>query len=260
MLHVTGKPWTYPKQLTSRRNHRGMRTAGIKTPILANKQQQKQHKTSVETNYLGVAAESNGTFSDFSKSSVEGLQSTLDKLDSADEVANPKLTDTCSICADTVLLSNFVEVACCRQKLCRICVNHIIETKATQASEILAMYLSRSSGAHQCPNCETGPIEHFACSDLTGSAHNRCPKCQFSSHSINAWPKWNGKLCDSLRAYNSDGKHIDCPFCRQQAVLLSKIGISGHSFQPKRKSFKSPLSRWCTVCNQHKNQHLLGIM
>ena len=164
----------------------------------------------------------------------------------------------CSICAETVPLINFVAVSCCDQQLCQSCVNQIIETKATQASEILSMYLSSSNRVHQCPQCHTGPLEHFACSDLTGSLHNRCPKCEFSSESIKSWPEWNGELCESLRAYDdSDGKQIDCPFCRQLCMLEEIQSIC--NFQPKRKSSSSPLSNWCVTCSQHKDRHTLNV-
>jgi hypothetical protein len=203
-------------------NHNGMRAAGLPTNIMSNV---KIHRDDLK-------------------------ESTREPAD-----VTPKLmTANCSICAETVTINNFVAVSCCHQTLCQACVNHIIEAKATHASEILALYLSRT--AHQCPKCETGPIEHFACSDLTGSSHNRCPKCKFSAASINSWPKWNGRLCKSLQAYSPDGKHIDCPFCRQYCSLLIATTID-HCFQPKRKSLKSPLSSWCKHCNLHKDQHLL---
>lgn len=143
-----------------------------------------------------------------------------------DKTSDKKIMQSvCSICAETAPLNDFVKVSCCQQKLCQSCVDRIIETKATQASEFLCMYLSPTiaNRAHQCPQCHTGPIEHFACSDLTESSHNRCPKCEFSSQSIKSWPLWNGELCESLQAYDSDRKQIDCPFCRQQCSLSSML-------------------------------------
>lgn len=125
----------------------------------------------------------------------------------------------CSICTDTQPFLNFVHMRCCSQDLCKGCVDNIINTKATQASEILAMYLSRSEAntTHQCPKCACGPIEHFACANLTHSSHNRCPSCNFSSKTIREWPKWNGELCASLQAYERGGP-IDCPFCRKRCA------------------------------------------
>ena len=124
----------------------------------------------------------------------------------------------CSICTDMQPFLNFVHMRCCGQDLCKECVDNITNAKATQASEILAMYLSRSdANTHQCPKCACGPIEHFACANLTHSSHNRCPSCNFSSKTIREWPKWNGELCASLRAYERGGP-IDCPFCRKRCA------------------------------------------
>ena len=135
--------------------------------------------------------------------------------------------DDCLICAETFPLGDFCQVSCCRQKLCQTCVEKIIETKAQQASEILSFYLSRGDDSHQCPQCGCGPIEHFACSDLTESSHNRCPSCSFTSDNISAWPKWDGELCESLQAYEHGGK-IDCPFCRKKCTLFL-LGNNGSS-------------------------------
>ena len=135
--------------------------------------------------------------------------------------------DDCLICAETFPLGDFCQVSCCRQKLCQTCVEKIIETKAQQASEILSFYLSRGDDSHQCPQCGCGPIEHFACSDLTESSHNRCPSCSFASENISAWPKWDGELCESLQAYEHGGK-IDCPFCRKKCSLFL-LGNNGSS-------------------------------
>ena len=142
-------------------------------------------------------------------------------------ILSGKVFDDCVICAETVPLTDFVQVSCCGQKLCRMCVDRIIETKATQASEMLSFYLSRRHKSHQCPQCACGPIEHFACSDLTLSSHNRCPKCKFKSNRISAWPTWNGELCESLRAYEHGGK-INCPFCRKKCSL--KISFMSKRF------------------------------
>jgi len=58
-------------------------------------------------------------------------------------------------------------------------------------------------GARQCGQCSYGPIEHFACSDLTthhgerrGAAqiNNACPECGWFSKLIEDWPDWNGQV------------------------------------------------------------------
>ena len=138
-----------------------------------------------------------------------------------------KLLQECPICSESFL--NLQNLKCCGQKICSTCVDQIIQTKHTQASEILALYLSKD--AHQCPKCELGPVEHFACGDLSGSTFNRCTSCQFSSGNINAWPAWNGVLPKSLQAYPSG--QIDCPFCRNTSSLMygKKTGV----FTPRKK-------------------------
>jgi len=58
--------------------------------------------------------------------------------------------------------------------------------------------------AHQCAQCNFGPITHMACSDL--SAHhgegvgqhakvdNSCPRCHWFAEELNAWPMWDGTV------------------------------------------------------------------
>ena len=120
----------------------------------------------------------------------------------------------CPICSESFL--KLQNLNCCGQKLCSTCIDQIIQTKHTQASEILAVYLSKE--AHQCPKCELGPVEHFACGDLSGSTFNRCTSCQFSSGNINSWPAWNGVLPKSLQAYPPG--QLDCPFCRNTSFFM----------------------------------------
>ena len=69
--------------------------------------------------------------------------------------------------------------------------------------ELLAKQLQKSiPGARMCGRCNHGPIEHFACSDLTahrseGFTGNACQKCGWFARSINDWPKWDGNLPDT---------------------------------------------------------------
>jgi hypothetical protein len=138
-----------------------------------------------------------------------------------EEEAEPMMT--CQICAETKRATSIRTVSCCGQQLCSLCVERITITKQTTASEILALYLSAPFGgnhSHQCPECGTGPIEHFRCSDLTESTFNRCPSCSFSASTIQSWPPWNGKLPPSLLP-----EVWDCPFCRKTAPA-QKVGSS----------------------------------
>ena len=137
----------------------------------------------------------------------------------------------CPICSESFL--KLQNLNCCGQKLCSTCIDQIIQTKHTQASEILALYLSKE--AHQCPKCELGPVEHFACGDLSGSTFNRCTSCQFSSGNINSWPAWNGVLPKSLQAYPPG--QLDCPFCRNTSFLMDENRTT--SITPKKKQSSS---------------------
>ena len=70
--------------------------------------------------------------------------------------------------------------------------------------QLLAKQLATEMpGAVQCAECGFGPIDHFACSDL--SAHhgqqignsridNSCPKCGWFSADSADWPAWDGRL------------------------------------------------------------------
>jgi len=68
------------------------------------------------------------------------------------------------------------------------------------SQELLEQQLRQScQGARQCGKCHFGPVEHFACSDLT-SHHNQhgikncCPQCGWFADRISDWPPWNGKV------------------------------------------------------------------
>jgi len=68
------------------------------------------------------------------------------------------------------------------------------------SQEMLEQQLRQScKGARQCGKCHFGPVEHFACSDLT-SHHNQhgikncCPQCGWFAERISDWPPWNGKV------------------------------------------------------------------
>ena len=86
-----------------------------------------------------------------------------------------------------------------------------MKAHADSASEVLAKYIDT---AHQCPKCHLGPVEHFACGNLTGSGHNKCQGCGFAAKSIKGWPKWDGTLPSSLAVVPG---RFTCPFCRAEA-------------------------------------------
>jgi len=59
--------------------------------------------------------------------------------------------------------------------------------------------------AYQCPGCQFGPIDHYACGDLeahngevvgrNGAAvNNSCPNCGWFSPSIDDWEVWDGRV------------------------------------------------------------------
>lgn len=78
--------------------------------------------------------------------------------------------------------------------------NHEAETDPEVLREGL---LRLMPNAKQCLQCGTGPIDHFACSDL-GTHHgervgntqvkNECPKCRWWAWDISEWPAWDGIL------------------------------------------------------------------
>eukprot|EP01050_Picozoa_sp_SAG11_P027236 SAG11_NODE_6815_length_1242_cov_1.487314_2_plen_190_part_01 len=119
----------------------------------------------------------------------------------------------CPICAEE--RPHLRVTGCCTTAICSGCIETLVLTKADAASELVARYLDN---AHQCPQCGHGPVEHFACSDLTAHdvGFNKCPSCSFQANSIRAWPRWNGQLPDELMP--RDGC-FDCPFCRAASRL-----------------------------------------
>ena len=70
----------------------------------------------------------------------------------------------------------------------------------------------------QCGACGFGPVDHFACTDLTthhrelrepdaggggaaaAAVDNSCPRCGWFSSSVDEWPRWNGALPAELAA------------------------------------------------------------
>ena len=78
--------------------------------------------------------------------------------------------------------------------------NRLKQSAPGMSRELLARQLRDSiPGARMCGRCSHGPIEHYACSSLTTHARdayngNRCPKCDWFSADISAWPPWDGNL------------------------------------------------------------------
>ena len=71
------------------------------------------------------------------------------------------------------------------------------------SKELLAQQLRASiPGARMCGRCRFGPIEHFACADLSAHRHeaftgNACPKCGWFANKIEEWPFWDGNVPES---------------------------------------------------------------
>jgi hypothetical protein len=79
--------------------------------------------------------------------------------------------------------------------------------------QLLTEQLQRQfPNAYQCGKCGHGPIDKRACDDLSahhgqrnyngqgGTINNACPSCGWFSPHIRDWPKWNGKLPESVDA------------------------------------------------------------
>uniref|UniRef100_A0A7S3T6L3 Uncharacterized protein n=1 Tax=Strombidinopsis acuminata TaxID=141414 RepID=A0A7S3T6L3_9SPIT len=85
------------------------------------------------------------------------------------------------------------------------CVQHALTalTKDDTEAQLRRQYLGR---AYQCGSCGFGPIDHFACGDLTthhgeqvGPAadtriDNACPRCGWFAGTIGEWPTWDGTV------------------------------------------------------------------
>jgi hypothetical protein len=90
--------------------------------------------------------------------------------------------------------------------------------KEDRAKELATMWLGK---AHQCPQCSYGPVEHFACGDLSESQMNKCPQCQFEAPNIRSWPAWNGTLPQSMQVMEG---RFNCPYCRKDSAMSSAFG------------------------------------
>ena len=95
-------------------------------------------------------------------------------------------------------------------------------TRGDVAAALVAAW--GDGGAHQCPECGYGPVEHFACGDLTESRRwNRCPRrgCGYRSANISGWPTWDGTLPDHLRK-SVEGRFA-CPFFRTETTAKAAL-------------------------------------
>lgn len=122
----------------------------------------------------------------------------------------------CPICCSSK--GRLAMTSCCGQAVCYGCVKGIIVCKGSLAQELTKDFLGR---AHQCPKCSYGPVEHFACPDLTGSDVNTCPKCRYFSPTLDGWVAWDGTLPPAFRSMEG---HFPCPFCRKDSAVSSAFG------------------------------------
>ena len=108
--------------------------------------------------------------------------------------------------------------SCCSQEICYACIKTMVLCKEDRAKELATTWLGK---AHQCPQCSYGPVEHFACGDLSESQMNKCPQCQFQASRIGSWPAWNGTLPQSMQVMEG---RFDCPYCRKDSAMSSAFG------------------------------------
>lgn len=79
-----------------------------------------------------------------------------------------------------------------------------VDDKAMEENDVVADLRRAFMGrAFMCGNCQFGPVDHFACSDLmshhgeyTGGAKisNACPKCGWFSQQLSDWLPWDGNV------------------------------------------------------------------
>jgi len=79
-------------------------------------------------------------------------------------------------------------------------------------AQMRRQYLGR---AYQCPKCQFGPIDHYACGDLEAHngevgqngdiVNNSCPNCGWFSPSIGDWQMWDGTVPASAMPERSAG-------------------------------------------------------
>ena len=97
----------------------------------------------------------------------------------------------CLICATE--RAHLRATGCCATAICAGCIDTTVRTKTEAASQLVVKYLDK---AHQCPRCGHGPVEHFACDDLTAHdvGHNKYEKYSFHAANIREWSPWTGEL------------------------------------------------------------------
>ena len=153
----------------------------------------------------------------------------------------------CPICCEN--RPHMASTSCCTQSICYSCIKTMILSKTLRAQEITARW---AGNARQCPRCRYGPIEHFACSDLSESSMNKCPSCSFSSATLRDWDSWDGTLPSSLQA-TMEG--FDCPFCRNESTVSSAFGAETRACSKCNKM--GHLARDCIRCSKcNKPGHL----
>ena len=72
-----------------------------------------------------------------------------------------------------------------------------VETADAKLRElpVLEQLRRTNQDAYMCPQCNFGPVAHFACPNLGGAPQtNRCPRCSYFAANIGGWRKWDGKF------------------------------------------------------------------
>merc|ERR1711939_940705 len=135
---------------------------------------------------------------------VENINITMEEEEEEDGLK------TCHICAEE--FPRLAATSCCGEEVCHECIKTLVLKKQEDASSLVTKYLI-NGGAHQCPSCKFGPVEHFACGDLSESDYNVCPNCRFYSPDLDGWEPWDGNLPESFQVTLNN---YDCPFCRDR--------------------------------------------
>jgi len=143
---------------------------------------------------------------------------------------------TCHICAEE--FPRLAATSCCGEEVCHECIKTLVLKKQEDASSLVTKYLI-NGGAHQCPSCKFGPVEHFACGDLSESDYNVCPNCRFYSPDLDGWEPWDGNLPESFQVTLNN---YDCwpsrPAFKQNRRQLRQL-----AFKQNRRQLKQPASK-----------------
>ncbi len=94
---------------------------------------------------------------------------------------------------------------------------------------------------YMCRECKFGPVDHYACSSLTGSDRNRCLLCGWSATHLSAWLPWDGNIPEAaFAAPNNTERPTTAPRPRARSPAPATGAHVPHTLEQRRPVTASP--------------------